>query len=134
MLQRLLAASFRRGRRPAIQLKKVPARLRLLTLSTHRPLPQEAEDLGALSDSGAPPSEVQQTYVWGTSVNVQECTSNFRRFIANFKLNEWDDEPYYKEKLREMYQQQARLFTHSPLPHSLTLPSRRSIHTSQHPL
>ena len=40
----------------------------------------DGEDGGALSDSA--PSEVAQTFVWGTSVNVEDCTQRFRRFVT----------------------------------------------------
>ena len=50
--------------------------------------------------------EPAQTFVWGTTVNVQETQERFRRFIEHFELPERPGVSHYDRKLREIMEKE----------------------------
>jgi len=56
------------------------------------------------------PSEVEQTYVWGTTVNVNDCSQRFRRFIRNFeKEDSMGEVAYYVAMLQEILEKESTI-------------------------
>ena len=55
------------------------------------------------SDNISPESEVEQTFVWGTNVNIEDSQARFRRFIENFEMNDRGmNTPLYPALMREI--------------------------------